>query len=179
MATIDSLETLLVDELRDMYDAEQRLTKAIPKLVESSTNRELVQALNSHLAETHQHVARLEQVFSDLGEEAETKTCAGMKGLLKEGDDRAGDDYEDPGLRDAAIIGSAQRVEHYEIAAYGTAIAHAKLLGRDEVVRLLEATLAEEKAADRTLTSVAERAVNLDAAMRADGDVGRTTRTTM
>ena len=178
MASIDSLQSLLVDELRDIYDAEQRLTKAIPKLAEASSNRELVIAFNNHLAETQQHVARLEQAFSDLGEDAEAKTCAGMKGLIKEGDEHAGEDYDDAGLRDAAIIGSAQRVEHYEIAAYGTAVAHAKLLGRDEVVRLLESTLAEEKAADQTLTEIAERVVNLDAAS-SSGDFDTTTRTTM
>ena len=178
MASIDSLQTLLVDELKDIYDAEQRLTKAIPKLAEASSNRELVTALNNHLAETQQHVSRLEQAFSDLGEDAESKTCAGMKGLIKEGDEHAGDDYDDPGLRDAAIIGSAQRVEHYEIAAYGTAMAHARLLGRNEIVRLLETTLEEEKAADKTLTDIAERVVNLDAAARGN-DFDTTTRTTM
>ena len=179
MASIDSLQSLLVDELKDIYDAEQRLTKAIPKLAEASSNRELVVALNNHLAETQQHVARLEQAFSDLGEEADTRRCAGMKGLIKEGGDHAGDHYDDPGLRDAAIIGSAQRVEHYEIAAYGTAMAHAKLLGRDDVVRLLDQTLQEEKAADQTLTDIAERVVNLDGATRGGGDFDTTTRTTM
>jgi ferritin-like metal-binding protein YciE len=163
MASIDSLQTLLVEELRDIYDAEQRLTKAIPKLAEASSNPELATALNRHLAETEQHVARIEQAFADLDETAEAKTCNGMKGLIKEGDETAGEDYDDPGLRDAAIIGSAQRVEHYEMAAYGTAIAHARLLGRDQVVRLLEATLAEEKAADSTLTQIAERVVNIEA----------------
>jgi ferritin-like metal-binding protein YciE len=179
MASIDSLQTLLVDELKDIYDAEQRLTKAIPKLAEASSNRELVIALNNHLAETQQHVARLEQAFSDLGEDADTRTCAGMKGLIKEGDDHAGDDYDDPGLRDAAIIGSAQRVEHYEIAAYGTAMAHAKLLGRDEIVRLLDQTLQEEKAADQILTDIAERIVNVNAAVRRGKDFDTGTRTTM
>ncbi len=164
MASIDSLQTLLVEELRDIYDAEQRLTKAIPKLAEAASNSELAAALNNHLAETQQHVTRLEEAFSDLDETAEAKTCDGMKGLIKEGDEHAGEDYDDPGLRDAAIIGSAQRVEHYEIAAYGTAIAHARLLGLDEVAQLLEATLAEEKAADSTLTQIAERVVNLQAA---------------
>jgi len=160
MASIDSLRTLLVEELRGLYDAEQRLTKAIPKLAEASSNHELIDALNSHVAETEQHVQRLEQAFADLGEDAKSETCGVMKSLINEGDDVAGDDYEQPGLRDAAIIGAAQCVEHYEIAAYGTAIAHARLLGRTEVGRLLEATLSEEKAADRTLTTIAERVVN-------------------
>lgn len=163
MASIDSLNTLLVDELRDIYDAEQRLTKAIPKLAEASSNPELIQALTKHLGETQGHVKRIEQAFAALNEDAKTETCAGMKGLISEGDDHADDDYDEPSLRDAAIIGSAQRVEHYEIAAYGTAIAHARLLGEDQVVRLLEATLAEEKAADQTLTNIAERVVNRQA----------------
>ncbi|HUK33652.1 MAG TPA: ferritin-like domain-containing protein, partial [Vicinamibacterales bacterium] len=168
MASIDSLHALLIEELRDMYDAEQRLTKAIPKLAKASTNSELVAALNKHLSETETHVTRLEQAFRALDQDAKSNTCAGMKGLVSEGEDHADDDYDDPSLRDAAIIGSAQRVEHYEMAAYGTAIAHARQLGEDEVVRLLEATLAEEKAADRTLTTIAERGVNLQATMTED-----------
>jgi ferritin-like metal-binding protein YciE len=175
MASIDSLQALLVDELRDIYDAEQRLTQAIPKLVKACTNRELINALNTHLGETRQHVARLEQAFSDLGEEAEAETCAGMKGLIKEGDERAGDNYDDPGLRDAAIIGAAQRVEHYEIAAYGTAIAHARQAGQPGIARLLETTLDEEKTADSKLTSIAEQVVNPDAA--GFSSIDRTTRT--
>jgi len=162
MASIDTLDTLLVSELRDLYDAEQRLTKAIPKLVEKVSNADLSNALNRHLNETRQHVARLEEAFAALDEEAETETCAGMKGLLSEGDDVVGD-CEEGSVRDAAIIGAAQRVEHYEIAAYGTAIAHARQLGREPVVRVLEATLAEEKAANRTLTEVAENIVNPEA----------------
>ena len=163
MASIDSLRTLLVEELRGLYDAEQRLTKAIPKLVEASSNGELIQALNNHEAETEQHALRLEQAFADLGEDVKSETSDGIKGLISEADDIAGEDYDEPGLCDAAIIGAAQRVEHYEIAAYGTAIVHARLVGQAEIVRLLEATLAEEKNADRTLTNIAERVVNLEA----------------
>ena len=166
MASIDSLDTLLVSELRDLYDAEQRLTKAIPKLAEASSNSDLVNALNKHLNETRHHVARLEQAFAGLGEDAKAETCAGMKGLISEGDDHA-DDCDEGSVRDAAIIGAAQRVEHYEIAAYGTAIAHARLLRRDPVVRLLEATLTEEKAANQALTDIAEAAVNPDASLGA------------
>ncbi len=163
MASIDSLDALLVEELRDLYDAEQRLTKAIPDLVEKATNQELVGALNKHLSETRQHVARLEQAFAECGEDAKTKTCDGMKGLISEGGDQADDDYDGDSLRDAAIIGAAQKVEHYEIAAYGTAIAHARLLGEDRIVALLESTLAEEKAADQTLTNIAHAVVNMRA----------------
>jgi ferritin-like metal-binding protein YciE len=162
MSSIESLNELLVSELRDLYDAEQRLTKAIPKLVDVSSSNELIEALNKHLNETRQHVSRLEQAFAELGEEAESETCAGMKGLISEGDDHAGD-IDEGSLRDAAIIGAAQRVEHYEIAAYGTAIAHARLLGQTTTAQLLETTLEEEKAADRTLSDIAESVVNPDA----------------
>ena len=165
MASIESLNELLVSELRDLYDAEQRLTKAIPKLVEASSSSDLSNALDKHLNETRQHVTRLEQSFAALGEKAKAETCDGMKGLISEGDDHVGD-AEEGSVRDAAIIGAAQRVEHYEIAAYGTAIAHARLLGHDAVVRALEATLAEEKAADRTLTTIAQSVVNPQAEAR-------------
>ena len=164
MASIDSLRTLLVDQLKDIYDAEKRLTKAIPKLIKKSTSDELKTALQHHLDETEEQVGRLEQAFEQLDMAAKARTCAGMKGLIKEGDEHAGDDYDDDGLRDAAIIGAAQRVEHYEIAAYGTAIAHARLLELDDVVSLLTETLDEEKAADKKLTAIAESVVNLDAA---------------
>jgi ferritin-like metal-binding protein YciE len=164
MATIDSLNALLVDELRDIYDAEKRLTKAIPKLAKKATNDELRAALEEHLGETRQQATRLEQAFEHLGERARAKTCPGMKGIIEEGDEHAGEDYDDDDLRDAVIIGSAQRVEHYEIAAYGTAIAHARLLEQDDVVELLEESLNEEKAADARLTEIAESVVNLEAA---------------
>jgi ferritin-like metal-binding protein YciE len=168
MATVDSLTTLLVEELRDIYDAEKRLTKAIPKLAKASTNDELRSALESHLSETEQHVTRLEQAFEHLDEPAKGKPCAGMRGLIEEGDEHIKEDFEDDGLRDATIIGAAQRVEHYEMAAYGTAVAHARLLGQTDVAALLEETLAEEKAADQKLTDIAEGVVNLDAAAADD-----------
>ena len=164
MATIDSLTALLVEQVKDLYDAEKRLTKAIPKLAKASTNDALREALERHLAETQEQVSRLERVFELLEERPKAKPCEGMKGLIEEGDEHAKEDYDDDDLRDAMIIGSAQRVEHYEIAGYGTAVAHARLLGLDEVVGLLEETLAEEKAADEKLTEVAESVVNLEAA---------------
>ena len=164
MASIDSLNDLLIDELQDIYDAEKRLTKAIPKMSKKATNDQLKMALDAHLGETEQQVERLERAFECLGESAKAKACAGMKGIIEEGDEHVGEDFEDDGLRDAVIIGSAQRVEHYEIAAYGTAIAHAKLLGEDDVVELLLESLNEEKAADEKLTEIAESVVNLDAA---------------
>src|SRR3954471_15143717 len=166
MATVDSLKSLLVEQIKDMYDAEKRLTKAIPKLAKASTNEDLISAFEEHLGETQNHVSRLEQVFELLEERAKGKPCKAMQGLIEEGDEHAKEDYDDDDLRDAMIIGSAQRVEHYEIAAYGTAIAHARLLDLPDVVELLEATLAEEKAADEKLTEIAESVVNLEAAQR-------------
>ena len=164
MATVDSLKSLLIEQVKDLYDAEKRLTKAIPKLAKASTNDELQSALREHLDETETQVSRLEQVFELLDERPKSKPCKAMKGLIEEGDEHAKEDYDDDDLRDAMIIGSAQRVEHYEIAGYGTAIAHARLLELDDVVELLEATLEEEKAADVKLTQIAESIVNLEAA---------------
>ena len=163
MPAVNSLRELLIEELRDIYDAEKRLTKALPKISKASSHDELKSAIDAHLEETREHVTRLEHAFEALDTPARAKTCAAMKGLIEEGDEHAGEDYADEGLKDAAIIGSAQRVEHYEIAAYGTAIAHAKLLELDDVVALLESTLEEEKAADSKLTEIAESVVNLDA----------------
>jgi ferritin-like metal-binding protein YciE len=176
MAKIDSLRTLLIQQLRDLYDAEKRLTKAIPKLVKESSSEELTSALETHLGETENQVTRLERAFQALGETAKGKECKGIKGLIEEGDEHVGEDFADDGLKDATIIGAAQRVEHYEIAGYGTAIAHARLLGQDEVVQLLEETLEEEKAADEKLTEVAEQIVNPDAASSEDEDEEQTDR---
>jgi ferritin-like metal-binding protein YciE len=165
MASIDSLNALLVTELRDLYDAEKRLTKAIPKLAKASTNDALQSALEDHLEETENHVARLEEAFERLGENAKATPCAGMRGIIEEGNEHVNEDYDDDDLRDAMIIGSAQRAEHYEIAAYGTAMAHAKILNRKDVISLLKATIEEEKAADKKLTAIAESVVNIEAAI--------------
>lgn len=181
MATIDSLTTMLIDELKDIYDAEKRLTKAIPKLMKASTNDELRSALEHHLGETEEHVSRIESAFEALGKTAKSKPCAGIQGIIEEGSEHIGEDFDDDSLRDATVIGAAQRAEHYEIAAYGTAIAHARLLGLDEVVTLLESTLAEEKAADQKLTEIAETVVNIEAAeaddeaAESDDDAGSAT----
>jgi ferritin-like metal-binding protein YciE len=164
MASIDSMNALLVDELRDIYDAEKRLTKAIPKLAKKASNDDLRSALEEHLQETQAQIGRLEEAFEHLGERAKGKPCAGMRGIIEEGDEHVGEDYEDDDLRDAVIIGSAQRVEHYEMAAYGTAIAHARLLQQDDIVQLLEESLEEEKAADAKLSEIAESVVNIEAA---------------
>jgi ferritin-like metal-binding protein YciE len=163
MANINSLHTLLVEEVRDLYDAERRLVKAIPKMAKAAASEDLASALESHLEETQQQVSRLEDVFGMLDSPAKAKTCAGMKGIIEEGDHHLKEDYEADSLRDAAIIGAAQRVEHYEIAAYGTAVAHARQLGLDRVVRSLEQTLEEEKATDVKLTEIAESSINIEA----------------
>jgi ferritin-like metal-binding protein YciE len=170
MARIDSLETLLTEELRDILDAERGLTKVMPQAIEAARNDELQSALRSHLAETTEHVARLERALELLGAPVRAKACAGMRGIIEEMQDHLGENYDDDGLRDAQIIGSAQRAEHYEIAAYGTAAAHAALLGLDEVEDLLNTSLDEEKAANETLTRIAEMVVNLEAAAGDEDD---------
>lgn len=150
-----SLRELYIDELRDLYNAETQLTKALPKLAKASSNAELRQAFEEHLRQTSEHVSRLEQIFEMLEEKAMGKKCLGMEGLVKEGAETMQEDYEDA-VMDAAIIGAAQRVEHDEIAAYGTAREFARLLGESEHVSLLEQTLEEEKQTDERLTQLAE-----------------------
>jgi len=164
MPTIDSLETLLINELRDLLDAENRLTKALPKLAKSSTNEDLKVAFEEHLGETEEHVERVEKALKALGAPSRAKSCPAMRGIIEEGSEHLSEDYEDDALRDATIIGSAQKAEHYEIAAYGTVLAHAKQLGQDEVISLLEPVLEQEKAADEKLTEIAEQVVNSQAA---------------
>ena len=170
MPAIDSLETLLIEELKDLYDAERRLTKAIQKLSKAATNGDLKEALDAHMAETQEQVSRLERVFELMDTPAKGKTCAGIKGIIEEADEHVSEDFEDDDLRDATIIGAAQRAEHYEIAAYGTAIAHASLLGQEEIVSILRETLEEEKAADEKLSEIAETVVNLEAANAASDE---------
>ena len=170
MPSIDSMTELLVSEMRDLYDAEKRLTKAIPKMSKKAVNRELRTALNDHLKETREQVRRLERAFRHLGETPRGKPCAGMRGIVEEGNEHVAEEFGDASLRDTMIIGSAQRVEHYEMAAYTGAISHARLLGLREVRDLLEETLAEEKAADKKLMAIAERTVQ-PAAPKRNGDV--------
>lgn len=158
---LETLRELLIEELKDLYSAETQITKALPKLVEASSDPQLRKAFEHHLEETKNHVTRLEQIFEQFDESPKGKTCEGMKGLLKEGDERAGE-KGDADVLDAGIITAAQRVEHYEIAAYGSAHTYAELLGEHEAARLLGQTLAEEKAADAKLTQVA-RKINVDA----------------
>jgi ferritin-like metal-binding protein YciE len=151
---LENLQQLFVKELRDLYDAEKQITDALPKLIDAAHNSELKNALQEHLHVTKRQISRLDQVFVLLNEKPTGETCKGMKGLLKEGDDivSAGGD---PSTVDAGIISAAQRVEHYEMAGYGTVRTYAELLGQQEMARLLQQTLDEEKEADQTLTQIA------------------------
>ena len=163
MASLESLTDLLQDELKDIYDAEKQLTKALPKLAKNATSDELRQAFEEHLQQTKQHIERLEEVFEHLELPARGKPCEGMKGLIREGQEMI-QDAEDDATRDALMIAGAQKVEHYEIASYGSARTWANLLGKTEVASLLEETLDEEKETDKRLTSIAESIVNPEAA---------------
>lgn len=156
MPEIDSLETMLHEELKDLYDAEKRLTKALPKMIKKATSDELRAALEEHLTETETHVSRLEEAFELIGQPAKGKACAGMKGIIEEGAEHLAEEYGSDVLRDIAIVAAGQRVEHYEMAAYGNAIAYARQLGQTDVADLLDQTLAEEKAADEKLAEVGE-----------------------
>jgi ferritin-like metal-binding protein YciE len=151
----DSLRELYLDELRDLYSAETQLTKALPKMAKASSNSELRQAFEEHLRQTSEQVSRLEQIFDMLREKPTGKKCLGMEGLVKEGAEVMKEDYEGA-VMDAALIGAAQRVEHYEIAGYGTVREFAQLMGEEEHVSLLEQTLEEEKQTDEKLTQLAE-----------------------
>ncbi len=134
---LDSLDTLFRDQIEDLYDAEQRLVDALPNMADASSSPQLKQAFESHLQETRNHVSRLERIFHALGQEAESKTCQAMKGLVKEGQE-AIDAEGDPNVKDAALIAAAQRVEHYEIAAYGTARTFARQLNLGEIASILD-----------------------------------------
>lgn len=150
----ENLQELLIEELKDIYNAEQQLTKALPKMAKAAVNENLKAGFLAHLEETEEHVQRLEQIFELLDEKAKGKTCKAMKGLVEEGAEAIKEN--DPSLtRDAQLIGAAQRVEHYEIAAYGTVRAMAQLLGHKEVAALLKETLDEEAATDKKLTTIA------------------------
>jgi len=158
---VNTIEKLFVDELKDLYSAETQITKALPKLAKASNSAELRSAFENHLKETRAHVERLEQIFSILETSPRGKTCEGMKGLLKEGSEMV-KETEQGAVRDAAMISAAQRVEHYEMAGYGSVRTYAQLLGRENMVKILEKTLEEEKSADSKLTSIA-RNVNDEA----------------
>lgn len=149
----EGLKELYIDELKDLYSAENQLVKALPKMAKAAASEELREGFEEHLEQTKEHVARLEKIFQALDESPKGKKCMGMEGLVKEGSEVIAEDFEEA-VKDAALIGAAQRVEHYEIAAYGTASEFARILGESEHVSLLEQTLEEEKETDQKLTEL-------------------------
>jgi len=158
------LSELFTDALKDIYWAEKHLTKVLPKLQNAASSEELKQAFGDHLAATKEHVSRLEEVFETLGRTARGKKCEAMEGLSKEGESIIEETEDGSATRDAGLIMAAQKVEHYEIATYGSLVQLSKVLGYSEATDLLEQTLQEEKEADTLLTSIAEKNVNSDAA---------------
>ena len=166
MAETGTLHDAFLDELRDMYHAEQQLIQALPKMAKAANTPELIEAFESHLAETRVQVDRLEQVFASLGESPKAKTCEGMKGIIEEATTMMGEDF-DPDTMDAVLIASAQRAEHYEIAAYGTLVAWARSMEHDTAEELLQLNLDEESATDEKLSDIAEGGINDSAAVRA------------
>jgi ferritin-like metal-binding protein YciE len=160
---IKTMDDLFLHTLRDIYYAENKIVKSLPSMIGKASDPDLKSALSSHLQETSNHVTRLEQVFAELGEGAKSVTCPAIDGIIKEAEEIAGD-VADEDVLDAAIIAAAEAVEHYEITRYGTLIAWARDLGREQVTGLLSETLEEEKAADEVLTDLAETQVNLEAA---------------
>ena len=158
----ESLETLYEHELNDLYSAEKQILEALPKMINAASHPELKNALTEHQKITEKQVDRLNQIFQELGKRPENEKCKGMEGLLKEGDKQL-EERKDSDVLDAAIIGAAQRVEHYEIAGYGTARTYANMLGLADQAELLQVTLDEEGEADHRLTDLAEECINVDA----------------
>jgi ferritin-like metal-binding protein YciE len=169
MPATKTLHDAFLDELRDAYDAEKQLTKALPKLAKAATSEELRTAFEEHLTETEGHVKRLEQAFAGLDEKPRGKHCDGMAGIIEEGKSVMEEEFDDATL-DACLIASGQRAEHYEMAAYGSLIAWARAMGHTEAADLLTETLEEEKAADEKLTTIAEGGINEEAASQAHGE---------
>jgi ferritin-like metal-binding protein YciE len=163
MPETGTLHDAFIDELRDTYDAERQLTKALPKMARAASSDDLRSALEMHLGETQEQVARLERVFEMLDEKVRGKHCEGMAGIIEEGKSVMQEEFDETTM-DACIIASGQRAEHYEMAAYGTLVAWARAMGHDDVAELLEETLDEEKAADEKLTALAEGGINQEAA---------------
>lgn len=163
MAESGTLHDAFIDELRDAYDAEKQLTKALPKMAKAATSPKLKTAFEAHLEETRGHVERLEQVFETIGEKARGKHCDGIAGIIEEGKSVMEEDFDESAM-DACLIAGGQRAEHYEMAAYGTLVAWAKAMGHTQAARLLEQNLKEEKAADQKLTTLAEGGINSEAA---------------
>jgi len=158
-----NLQDLMVEQLSDLYDAEKQLTKALPKMAQTASSQQLKAAFQEHLQQTENHVKRLDQVFQHLGQKPKEMTCKAMKGLVAEGEEMIKENA-DPEVKDAGLIAAANRVEHYEIAGYGTVRSYAQMLGNKEVANMLQQTLDEEGAADKKLTALAESTINLEAA---------------
>lgn len=158
-----ALDKFFHDQLKDLYWAEKHLTKALPKMKKAATSEELQEAIESHLAQTEEHVSRLEQVFELIGKKPQAKKCDGMEGLVKEGESVVEETEDGSATRDAGIICSAQKVEHYEISAYGTLVQLAKTIGNEEAADILQTTLDEEKETDENLTQLAENSINWEA----------------
>jgi ferritin-like metal-binding protein YciE len=154
--TEKTLKSVYVDELRDLYSAEQQLIKALPKMAKAATSEELRRGFEEHLEQTRGHASRIEKIFAGLGEPVKGKKCKGMEGIVAEGSEVMSEDYEGA-VMDAALISAAQRVEHYEIAAYGSAHAYATLMGESDAASLLEQTLDEEKETDQKLTDLSKQ----------------------
>ena len=169
MAEAGTLHDAFIDELRDTYDAERQLTKALAKLAKAATNESLRDAFESHLEETRGQIKRLEQVFAGLDEKVRGKHCDGIAGIIEEGNSIMEEDFDDSTM-DACLIAAGQRSEHYEMAAYGTLVAWARAMGHDEAADLLQQTLDEEKAADEKLSALAEGGINQGAADGAHGE---------
>ncbi|HEX4135565.1 MAG TPA: ferritin-like domain-containing protein [Bryobacteraceae bacterium] len=163
MSKVTTMEELFLDEIRDLYDAEKQLTKALPEMASAAASEELRDAFEEHLGQTENQVLRLERIFQALDEKATGKKCAAMNGLIKEGNELVSA-TEETAVRDAGLIAAAQKVEHYEISGYGSARTHAELLGNSQAVRLLDETLAEEKEADEKLNDLAQSMINDEAA---------------
>ena len=159
MNKMNSLDSLFLMEVKDLYHAEKQLTKALPKVAKKASSPQLKSAIEGHLQETEGHVNRLEEIFKILGQPVKGHPCSAMKGILEEADEVMSQKAE-PAVLDAAIIGAAQKVEHYEIASYGTVIEWAKQMGRDDISRLLGQTLNEEEQTDRKLTELAKNRIN-------------------
>lgn len=162
----NSFKDLFVNQIEDLYDAENRLTSALPKMADAANSSQLKQAIRQHLTETQGHVSRLESIFREINVEPKRETCQAMKGLIAEGEEMISA-KGDPDIKDAALIAAAQRVEHYEMSGYGTARAFARRLGLTQAANLLQQTLDEEKAADQKLNQIAEAGINQQAAARA------------
>ena len=160
---MNPLEELLVDELKDLYSAENQLIRAMPKMAKASSAPELRRAIERHLEETKRQVERLDQIGQALDIRLTGKKCKGMEGLIEEGKELMAEDFDDNAI-DAGIIGAAQKIEHYEIAGYGTARTHAEMLGHTKIAKLLQQTLDEEGATDKKLTQLAESIINAEAA---------------